>query len=274
MTNFNIILLVFAVCLSFTACREDNSLFVSDDITSRDDTTIMKIKKIQSTTEAEEYTEAEWNADSTVKMIKMNLAFSENRTANYVYENGRITETILKDNHDDSNTDTIVYHYNTEGQVDSMYLKVDTADYNSSISLAYTAGKLTRLTGYTDTAISYYWDIETDNHHNVIKAIEYLKEDAAFVKENSYTYTRDDKMNPFKDLAVYMLYLDDAYNIFQIWGNNNYTEQRYIGHTGTPVDMTTGSKYKYNDHGYPESYMNTIMGTIILNEDAFRYTYY
>jgi hypothetical protein len=274
-TKSIIILAFFVVSIVFISCRKDNSTFVSDKMNDSDcDNTVMQIKKMQSTTDSNEYVQAEWNTDGTVKMINMNLAFSENKTVHYVYENGRVTEAILNNNINAPEPDTVVYHYNTDGKVDSMYLKVGKDDYNSSIKLTYTDGKLTKLTGYMGIAVDYYWDIETDENHNVTKAIEYSKDGSSFIKENTYTYTRDEKKNPLKDVAVYMLYLDEAYNIFQYWGNNNYTDQKYEAHTGIPVDMTTGAKFKYNEHCYPVSYMNTVFGMVVLNEDSFIYTYY
>lgn len=274
-TKSSIILALFVACLSFFSCRKDNSTFITDKSSNSDcDTTVKRIKKIQSTTSESDFLEAEWNTDGTVKKINMNLIFSENRRADYVYENGRIIQVILNNNINDPETDTAVFHYNTEGNVDSIYLKVGKDDYNSNIKLTYTEGKLKKLVGYMGTEIYYYYDIETDANQNITKATEYQKDGASFVKENTYTFTYDSKKNPLKKLGVYMLYLDDADNIFQLWGSNNYIDQRYEGHTGIPVDVTTGNKYKYNDHCYPVSYMQTVMGMVILNEDAYTYTYY
>ncbi|MDB5253092.1 MAG: hypothetical protein JWP27_2261 [Flaviaesturariibacter sp.] len=234
--------------------------------------TLMKIKRVQATFAAEDFLDAEWNADGTVKNIKMHQQLSEFRTAEYVYANNRISEAILFENLNSNQLiDTVVFHYSADGKVDSMYRKND--DW-FNIKLTYTGGKLTKWTRYVGTDIFWYWDIETDANGNLVKAVEWQNSATGFTKESTYTYSRDDRKNPFAGLAPYMFYLDDDYAIFRHWGANNYVDQRYIDHSGTGIDLTTGLKYKYNGNCYPASAENTIMGSVFIPGDSFIYTYF
>jgi hypothetical protein len=231
--------------------------------------TVMKIKKWQATFDQEHFIEASWNTDGTIKMIKMNVPLSEYRNATYIYENGRIKEAVLRDNLDNQIYDTAVFHYNSDGRVDSMYLKNDNW---FNIKLTYNNGKLKKYTRYTDTDVMFYWDIETDTKGNIVKAVEWWNSIPNFEKESTFTFTRDDRKNPFSGLAPYMFYLDEDYNIFCQWGPNNYTNQNYVEDIG--IDLTTGYKFKYNNNCYPTSSQNTVSGNVVSTNDDFLFTYY
>lgn len=234
-------------------------------------TTVMKLKKWQATFDANHYIEAAWNTDGTIQSLKVNVPLSEYLTARYNYANGKIKEAILYDNASNTIFDTVVYHYDANGKVDSMYRK---SDNWFDIKLTYSGGKLVKYTRYAAGAIMFYWNIITDANDNVIKAEEYWNNGGTFSKETTYTYTRDDKKNPLAGLAPYMMYLDDDYQGFWYWGPNNYTDQRYQDHTGTGIDLTTGYKFKYNGNCYPASSQNTIMGQPLFPDDDFVFTYY
>lgn len=255
----------------YTSCRKDNSAFTKDN--GNCNTTVMKLKKMQSTYDDRRYIEAEWNTDGTIKMLNMNAYVNTHKTATYAYENGRIKEAVL--NYGDGDYyDTAVFHYNSEGKVDSTYLKNQTTEYGGNMSLTYTNGKLTKLSGYSGTELKFYWVIETDANQNITKGVEYRESPTGFIKENTFTYARDTKKNPFKDLAVYMLHFDDPNNIFGFWGNNNFTTELYEAHTDPIVETELGYKYKYNDNCYPKSNLPTIFGVVLIDEDDFIYTYY
>lgn len=277
MSFFRLVLCLIFLSLSIVACRKDNSSFVSEVPGSSNCNSVeMKLKKIQATSDERFYLSAEWNSDNTVKMLELNDMLAPGLNASYVYENGKIKEAVLRYIDETDIDDTCIYHYNTEGKVDSIYLKDDKTRYGGNIKLSYTGGKLTKLIGYSGTEPKFYWDITTDGNQNITKAVEYHKSETGYTKENTFTYTRDGKKNPLKNLAVYMLCLDDPYVIFRYWGDNNYTDQRYEGHTDPVVDLTTGSKFKYNENCYPKSSVNTISGVPLMIDDQgdWLYTYY
>jgi hypothetical protein len=243
----------------------------SNNSTPGCNSTIMKLKKWQSTSNTLEYIENTWNTDGTIKSIKMNVPLSEYRTANYVYANGKITEAILFDNQTNSLYDTVVFHYNAAGKVDSMYLKND--DW-FDIALKYnSSNKLVKYTRYAAGDVMFYWDIVTDANDNITSAVEYWNGTAGFEKQSTYTFTRDAKKNPFAGLAPYMMYLDDDYGIFRYWGPNNYDDQRYQDHTGSGTDLRTGYKFTYNSSCYPISAQNTIMGQVFFPGEDYTFTY-
>jgi hypothetical protein len=236
--------------------------------------TVMKIKRMQATFDTEDFIAAEWNADGTIHSIDMHEPFTEQTKATYIYSGGKITQAVLEDNVNVPYTayDTVIFRYNVEGKVDSMYRK------NSSgfgIKLSYTNGKLVRYTRYDDNnTIMFYWTVTTDAKDNVVKADEFSPSNATYAKESTYTYTRDDRKNPLAGLAPYMMHLDDDYAVFRHWGPNNYTDQRYQDFSGTGIDLTTGNKFTYNNNCYPSAYQNTIYGQPVLTGDDFVYTYY
>jgi hypothetical protein len=235
--------------------------------------TVMKLKKWQSTSDANHYIDASWNTDGTIHSINLNVFLSDHLTATYIYANGRIKEAVLTSNENNNQVyDTAVFHYNSDGKVDSMYLKND--DW-FDIKLSYSNGKLVKYTRYTAGSVLFYWNITTDAKDNIVGAECYWEDGSGgFEKESTYTWTRDDRKNPFAGIAQYMMYLDDDYNIFWYWGPNNYTNQRYQDHTGSGIDLTTGFKFKYNNNCYPASSQNTIMGQVMFAEDDFTFTYY
>jgi hypothetical protein len=231
----------------------------------------MKFKRLQSLGDPEDYLEAEWNTDGTLKKIKMNLPLSELRNATYIYDNSRIKEAVIRENYSGDIVDTAVIHYDGNGQVDSMYLKHDDS-YN--IKLTYTSKLLTRVTRFVNTRPGIYWDVETDGKGNVTKAVEWLDQGSGFEKQSTFIFTRDDRKNPLASLAPYMIYLDDAQNIFWYWGPNNYIDQNYQDHTGSGISLITGNKFSYNDNCYPANSETTINGVALLNEPNFEYSYY
>jgi len=237
--------------------------------------TIMKLKKLQSIVTPDDYLEAEWNTNGTIKMVRMNVQFSEHRTATYVYENNRIKEAVLRDIQTGDVYDTAVFHYNAAGNVDSMYLKND--DW-FDLKLNWVNGKLVKVIRWsgngTSRGIMFYLDVETDAKGNPTKVVEWWNGLNGFEKESTFTYTHDDRKNPFMDIAPYLFYLDDEYNIFWYWGPNNYTNQRYIDHAGTGVDITTGFKFTYNNNCYPSSSQVTLGGVAPFPGDDYNYTYY
>lgn len=236
--------------------------------------TVMKIKKRQATFDANHFVEATWNTDGTIHSINLNESFTEYRTATFVYANGKIKEAILTDNRNNNQVyDTAVFRYNAAGKVDSMYLKND--DW-FDIKLDYNNGKLVKYSRYASGGVLFYWTIVTDANDNIVKAEEYYDDGSGggFKKESTYTYTRDDRKDPFAGLAPYMMYLDDDYGIFRFWGANNYIDQRYVDHTGSGIDLTTGNKFKYNNNCYPASSQNTILGQVLFTDDDFTFTYY
>src|SRR6185369_6948621 len=233
--------------------------------------TLMKIKRWQALFDDSDYIAATWNGDGTIQTIKYNVPLSEYRTATYVYQNNRVAQAILYDNMNNHPYDTAIFHYNDAGLVDSMYLKNDNW---FDISLGYSNGKINKYTRYANGGVMFYWDIETDAKGNISKATEWWNDPSGFIKQSVETYTRDDRKNPFKDLAAYMFYLNDDYEIFRAWGPNNYTDERYQDFTGTGVDLTTGFKFKYNSNCYPNTSQNTIMGQTIFPDDDFQFTYY
>jgi len=232
---------------------------------------VMKLKRWQALFDDSDYIAATWTANGSIQSIKCNVPLSEYRTATYVYQNNRITQAILYDNMSDKIYDTALFHYNADGLVDSMYLK---NDHYFDMSLGYTNGKLTKYTRYADGHVMLYWDIQTDAKGNISKATEWWSGSGGFTKETMETYTRDDRKNPFKDLAPYMLYLNEPYQIFRAWGPNNYTDERYQELTGTGVELTTGYKFKYNNNCYPNTSQQTIMGQTLFPDDDFQFTYY
>jgi len=234
--------------------------------------TVMKLKKWQATYDPNHYIETAWNSDGTIQSIKVNVPLSEYMTAKFIYAGGRIKEAVLLDNATSAVYDTAVYHYNSAGKVDSMYLKND--DY-FDISLTYnSSNKLVKYTRYASGGVMFYWTIVTDANDNIIKAEEYWHNGTSFDKESTFTFTRDTKKNPLAGLSPYMMYLNDDYESFWYWGANNYTDQRYQDHTGSGIDLTTGFKFKYNASCYPISAQNTIMGQTVFTDDDFVFTYY
>jgi hypothetical protein len=233
--------------------------------------TVMKLKRWQALFDDSDYIAATWNGSGGIQTIKYSVPLSEYRTATYVYQNNRITQAILYDHMYNQLYDTALFHYNSAGLVDSMYLKNDNG---FDISLRYTNGDLTKLTRYSGAAVMYYWDVQTDAKGNIVKATEWWKDTGGFTKESVYTYTRDDRKNPFKDLAPFMFYLNDEYEIFWLWGPNNFTDQRYQDFSGTGLDVLAGHKYKYNENCYPASSQQTVSGQVFFPDDDFRFTYY
>jgi hypothetical protein len=231
----------------------------------------MKLKKWQATFDANHYIECSWNNDGTIQSIKMNTPLSEYRKAVYIYASGKIKEAVLYDNNTDQIVDTVVYHYNTDGKVDSMYRKHDNW---FDIKLSYTNGKISKYTRIAGGGVMFYWTITTDSKGNITGAEEYWNDNGTFTKESTYTWTRDDRKNPFANIAEYMMYLDDDYNIFWYYGPNNYKDQRYVDHTGSGIDLTTGFKFVYNNNCYPASSQNTIMGQVLFPDPDFTFTYY
>ncbi len=233
--------------------------------------TVMKLKKWQATFDANHYIEATWNTDNTIQSVTMNVPLSDYRKAVYLYEAGKIKEAVLYDNNTGVIEDTVVFHYDAAGKVDSMYMKND--DW-FDIKLSYTNGRLSKYTRYASGSVMFYWNITTDAKDNITKAEEFWNNSGVFTKETTYTFTRDSGKNPFAGIAQYLMYLDDDYNIFWYWGPNNYTDQRYQDHTGSGIDLTTGYKFKYNNNCYPISAQNTIAGQVIFTDDDFTFTYY
>ena len=273
MKSVRILLALFsALFIGLTSCQKQDS---SDDSNGNNNSscnnTVMKFKKLLSLADNEDYLEAEWNSDGTPKKVTMNLALSQLRNATFVYEGGRIKEAVIRENYGGDIVDTALFHYDAGGRVDSMYFKND--DY-SNIKLTYTAGNLVKYTHYSGTTPVLYWNVETDAKGNVTKAIEWWDTGSGFEKTSTLTFTRDDRKNPLRDLAAYMIFLDDPQNIFWYWGPNNYLDQNYQDHTGTGINLTTGNKFVYNDNCYPVTSETTINGQPVLNEPFFEYTYY
>jgi hypothetical protein len=278
-------LLVFPVLLCLFSCQKEASFEIPNGANPGGgnnnggnnngscNNTVMKIKKCQATFDPNHYVEASWNTDGTIHSIKINVPLTEYRTATFIYGNGKIKEAVLTDNANNNQViDTVVFRYNTAGKVDSMYMKND--DW-FDIKLDYNNGKLVKYTRYASGGVLFYWNIVTDGNDNITKAEEYYSNNTGgFDKESTYTYTRDDRKNPFAGLAQFMMYLDDDYGIFRYWGANNYTEQRYQDHTGTGIDLTTGFKFKYNNSCYPASSQQTIQGQPLFPDDDFTFTYY
>ena len=236
--------------------------------------TVMKIKRMQATFDTEDFIAAEWNADGTIHSIDMHEPLTDQTKATYIYANGKITQAVLEDNVNVPYTvyDTVIFRYNAEGKVDSMYRKNSDGP---SIKLDYNSGKLVKYTWYTSgNNRAFYWTIQTDAKDNIVKAEVFSENGQAYVKEATYTYTRDDRKNPFVGLAPYMMYLDDDYGIFRFWGPNNFTDQRYQDYTGTGIDITAGNKFTYNNNCYPSASQSTIYGQPVLPGDDFVYTYY
>lgn len=231
----------------------------------------MKIKRWQALFDDSDYIAATWNGDGTIHSVKYNVPLSEYRTATYVFQTGRITQAILYDNMNNQLYDTAIFHYNAAGLVDSMYIKNDNW---FDISLGYANGKINKYTRYANGGVMFYWDIETDAKGNITKATEWWNDPGGFTKQSVETYTRDDRKNPFKDIAPYMFYLNDDYEIFRAWGPNNYTDERFQDFTGTGIDLTTGYKYKYNNNCYPNTSQQTIYGQTLFPDDDFQFTYY
>ena len=234
--------------------------------------TKMKLKRFQDVDNPDYYIEVTWNNDGSVNSVEMHTFLSEYRTATYIYENNRISQAVLSDpDNNDQIYDTAIFRYNAEGLVDSMYLKNDN---NFNIKLDYTAGKLVKYTGYTDTEALYYLDVNTDAAGNVIKSVEYFKETSGFELVNTHLLTRDTRKNPLAAIAPYMMYLDDAYNIFWYWGPNNFVDQTFKSHTMNIEDVISGHRYKYNSNCYPVSSQATISGFVLFDEPHWLYTYY
>lgn len=234
--------------------------------------TDMKIKRIQNTSDNNSYVAATWNTDGTIKSITINEFFTELLTVNYIYAGGKIIEGQLVENQTGDIYDTVVYRYDAAGRVDSLHLK----NRSGGIRLTYSNNRLVKLTEYNDaTDIAYYFDVRMDDNSNVTAADEYMPLSGVVTNVSTFTYKREDRKNPFRNLAPYMLYLDDAYAIFRYWGNNNYTDQHYVDlGFGTGSDITSGLKYKYNSNCYPESSQTTILGMPVFPDPDFLYTYY
>lgn len=277
-----VFLVVYAGCL--TSCQKEfdfnpsvrdsltNNPGMPDNNNSACNNTVLKIKRFQSLFDSLQYIAAEWNADGTIKMIEMNTLFSEHKSATYLYANGGIKEAVLRLNEDNKIWDTVVFHYNAGGKVDSMYLK-NSPYFN--IKLSYNSdGKLIKYSRYSKTDIMVYWDIKTDTKDNIVEAVEYAVSTSGASKQSTMNFTRDDRKNPFSGLAPYMFYLDDDYNIFWHWGANNFIDQKYVDHTGTGIDIMSGYKFKYNPDCYPVTSQNTISGMVLFTDDDFRFTYY
>jgi hypothetical protein len=235
--------------------------------------TVMRLNKIQSTSNPDDHVQATWNPDGTIHSIKFHQLLIDDVTATYIYSNGKITEAVMTNNYDGSLIDTAEFRYNAQGKVDSFWRK---NDVGFGVKLTYSNGKLIKYTRYTDTPgdIMEYWDIVTDANDNIVKAEEYWNESTGFKKETTYTYTRDDRKNPLAGVAPYLLHMVTIEPIFWYWGPNNYSNQRYIDYTGTGTDLTTGYKYKYNNNCYPGSSQMTIAGQVVFADDDFTYTYY
>jgi len=234
--------------------------------------TVMRLKKWQATADANNYIEMTWNTDGTIQSVKINVPLSDYRTAKFNYASGRIKEAVLYDNATNAVIDTVIYHYNAAGKVDSMYLKHD--NY-FDIALTYSNNKLVKYTRYeSNRDVMYYYTVVTDANDNVIKAEEYWNNGSSYSKETIFNFTRDTKKNPLAGLAPYLMYLDDEYQAFWYWGPNNYTDERYQDLTGSGIDLTTGYKFVYNANCYPSSSRVTIMGQPVFTDDDYTFTYY
>lgn len=272
---------LLSALVAFSSCSKEKSVDTTDGTGTNPgpggpngncNNTVQKIKRVQFTAQTDSYVEAAWNTDGTIKSIKINEMLTEYRTINLIYAAGKITEGQLVSNITGDVYDTVIYRYDAAGRVDSMHLKNNDG---FGIRLRYNNDKLVKLEQYyTSSDISYYWNLQTDGNNNITGGEEFWNDGGTFKKESTYTYKRDDRKNPFKDLAPYMLYLDDADGIFRYWGNNNYTDQRWQDHAGTGTDLTTGLKYTYNTNCYPESSLNTIMGFPVFTDPDYLYTYY
>jgi len=235
--------------------------------------TVMRLNKMQSTSEPNDYIQATWNSDGTIHSLRLQQLLIDQVTATYIYSNGKITEAVMTNNDDGSLIDTAEFRYNAQGKVDSVWRK---HDVGFGVKLTYSNGKLIKYTRYGDTPsdIMEYWDIVTDANDNIVKAEEFWNETTGFTKQTTYTYTRDDRKNPLAGYAPYLLHIITIEPIFWYWGPNNYTNQRYIDYTGTGTDLTTGYKYKYNNNCYPGSSQFTIQGQVVFTDDDYTYTYF
>ncbi|QEC45260.1 hypothetical protein [Pseudobacter ginsenosidimutans] len=272
--------LVLSALVALSSCSKEKSIDTTDGtgnpgsggVNGNCNDIVQKIKRIQFTAESDSYVEATWNTDGSINSIKINEPLTEYRTINMIYSGGKIVEGELLFNETGDVYDTVVFRYDAAGRVDSMHLKNDDG---FGIRLRYNNDKLVKLERYnTPTEIYFYWDLQTDAGNNITGGEEYWYDGSAFKKESTYTYKRDDRKNPFKDLAPYMFYLDDAYGIFRYWGNNNYTDQRWQDHTGLGADITSGLKYTYNTNCYPESSLMTVLGFPVFTDPDYLYTYY
>jgi hypothetical protein len=260
---------VIPAMLLFYSCSKEGSNDGGGDCNS---STVMRLKKWVATYDPEHYIEATWNGDGTINTLKVNVPLSYYSTAKFFYASGKIKEAVLYDNSGNTAYDTVVFRYNGEGKVDSLYRKVSSG---FGLRLTYANGKLTKITRHDGPAsIMYYYDVVMDASGNITKAEEYWNEGSSFEKQSTFTFTRDTKKNPLADLGPALMYLNDEYEAFWYWGPNNMTDQRYQDHTGTGADVTSGYKFKYNNNCYPSSAQNTIMGQPVFQDDDFTFTYY
>jgi hypothetical protein len=214
------------------------------------------------------YVDATWNADGTIQSIKYNMTFSTYRTATYVYQNGRIVQAILYDNLNKKHFDTALFHYNAAGLVDSVYLKNE--NWNDA-AFRYINGKLSKCTRYSGGRVYSYWDFETDAKGNVTKASEWWYFVGGLSNVSVETYSRDDRKNPFKDLAPFLFYLDRLDGVFRLWGPNNYNGGRHQLQNGEFINKLT---FSYNSNCYPGNSHQTMSGEQVYTDQEFQYSYY
>ena len=275
------LLLLLPVVLLVVSCQKEIEIYVppvgggggggGGGQTGNCNNTVKKLKRWQATFDSAHYISAEWNGDGTIKWIKLNVPLSDYLTAHFNYSNGKISQAISYQSDTYALWDTAVFRYNSDGLVDSMYLKNSGRD----LRLHYTNGKLVKVSRLEPGGVMYYYNVTTDANGNVTKAEEYWENGSGgFDKESTFTYTRDAKKNPLAALAPYLLYLDDEYQAFWYWGPSNMTDQRYQDHTGTGIDITTGHKFKYDANCYPVSSQQTIMGQPLFPDDDFLFTYW
>lgn len=275
-----VLLFASVLCLAIFSCSKETSLETGNNPTQPGggggggtgggtgacvNSVVMKLTRLQSLFDANQYIRMSWNSSSAVDSVVMNLQLSEYLTAKYIYENSRIKEAVLLDhNNGYAILDTVVFRHNAAGKMDSMYRKGGGFDR----SFKYDAtGKLTRITRHDNGGVMYYYDITMDSRGNITKAVEFWNNGTAFEKQSTFLYSRDEKRNPFASIAPYMLELDDEYAIFRHWGSNNYVEQTYEDHTTPGLIMITGEKNLYNTNCYPTKSQNTIMGAVLFPND-------
>jgi hypothetical protein len=225
---------------------------------------------MQAPGDPDDYIEAEWDTDGKIKTIKNAHSLHKSRTT-YEYQNGRITRAVLHNLNGNDQTGSIIYQYNPDGRVILMY---DEADEDDNSRFEYANGKLKKVTRYVDGSIDTYWDVQTDENNNIVKAEEWLNEESDFTKQATYTFTRDTRKNPFKDLAVYMMHFDDASLIFNFWGANNFTNEVVKTYGFFAMEATAGFKYKYDASCHPVSSQQTLSGVVSVLTDSYQYTYY
>jgi len=233
--------------------------------------TAQKLKEFKYLHDTSEYIRISYNTQGKVSSIRYKMLLSEYLIHNFIYENNRIAKSVLQDMQTDNIIDTVVYLYDANGRVDSTYC---IRNYRNSMKYTWDAsGRLKKITSYNEFGeVHYYADLTLDARGNIIRTDDYLNDsNGGFEKLSKYDMTRDDKNNPFAELAIYMFYLDDEQDIFQLYGPNNFVDETFF-HYSNSATGTTGFKYKYNNC-YPTKAAVTFMGVPILNEDAYEFVY-